>query len=216
MTLGAVSALPISGALFANGFASFGKANAIRGIEMPVSTELQRSFVIILNFLTGPNTVLGVVSRIVITPFDSQFWGRFWPHISKKVLKRVPAITNFDTASAIVFIRGVVGVITSGFHILPAVIFRRWFAAYAKAVSYRHFYDFSRQASAGISLTGAKSRCCGSRYVSADAQALPSNRFSAFIHTPYHCQSPEGLAGKIEMRGSHVDSIAKLIGNNGS
>lgn len=173
------------------------------------------SLVVALRKAICPDTVLGAIALIVVDPFNGKTF-RSCPHVSDKVLKSIPPSADFNSTSAIVFIRSVSQIITSSLHILPAKIFRCWCTIYTSAVSFaRRFYNFSRSASARGRKAGSKSGCSWSRFVTTATHAFPLN--VAIVVTPRqfnHKQSSERFARKINMTSiSHEFSITQKHGS---
>lgn len=65
-----------------------------------------------------PATIRRFVISFVIDPFKSQTFWRV-AHISEKILERLPALTNFYSASSVVTPRLRVGILTTFFHASP-------------------------------------------------------------------------------------------------
>lgn len=77
-------------------------------------------------FITGgPFAVFRRIRAIVIYAFDGVFGAGACAHISQKVLERVPALTDRNTATAVIRVGESIRVVTSGAHCLPDVVFGR-------------------------------------------------------------------------------------------
>lgn len=93
-----------------------------------------------LRFLCGPLTVFWRVWAIVINSFNGVFCGWSWPHVCKKVFKRVsPLFTHNNSASAVVFPSGIFGVAAPSFHAAPNVPFGRNCSLSSHAMSRFYF-----------------------------------------------------------------------------
>lgn len=91
-----------------------------------------------------PATVIGCIIPVIIDSIKSIRGGWFFSHIIEKCLKRItPAITNFYTACAIMFIRKYVRIITTAFHSKPH--FMHWGSPFTVSfISSFHYYKYTQ------------------------------------------------------------------------
>lgn len=119
----------------------------------------------------SPHTIIRRVRSAVIDTLYSHT-GRAWPHVVAKKLKSIPSFANRNTASAIVFVVFVVGVIAAISHCYPHNMNRRL----ALAVSSTGSADkLAAKASARPLVSVAQGVNVSVAGSSAIAKALPDN-----------------------------------------
>lgn len=216
-----ISTLTLQKAVFTNCFRSPVAAtfdNAKIGVSVFTRSVLYCQFsslVVALRKTICPDTVLGAIALIVVDPFNGKTF-KSCSHVSDKVLESIPPSADFNSTSAIVFIRSVSRIITSSLHVLPAKIFRCWCTIYTSAVSFaRRFYNFSRSASTRGRKARSKSGCSWSRLITAFTHTIPLN--VSIVVTPEqfnHRQSSKRFTRKINMTSiSHGVSITQKHGS---
>lgn len=91
---------------------------------LAISSFLARvSFIFSLFKNCSPSAIFRAIIFIVINPIDLMFRSRFVAHIFYKIIKAIkPAVTYFNTSSAIIFIMRVFRVITTFYHVITGLI----------------------------------------------------------------------------------------------
>lgn len=72
-----------------------------------------------LLFWRGPPTIPGFVVTIVIRPAIECLTFRALTHVGEEILKYLPAVTDFDTPTAVMVVSVIVDVATALHHALP-------------------------------------------------------------------------------------------------
>jgi hypothetical protein len=79
-----------------------------------------------LLMLQSPDAIIWPIAAVVVNSFDAMRVAGSWSHVGQESFKGIePLITNVDTASAIVRIRSVIGIVASLHHRCPDFVFGR-------------------------------------------------------------------------------------------
>lgn len=81
------------------------------------------SRIIVLLIASSPAAIIGGVIAVIVSAVQ-RCAVRFAAHIGKEILERSPAITISDATAAVIFVRTMLGVSASLFHVVPGAIGR--------------------------------------------------------------------------------------------
>ncbi len=129
------------------------------------------SSIVSLNTPCVPHTIVWFVIAVVVFPFKSMrsTWAR--SHVSEEQDKIVPAFTNFDAASTIIWKTGVVWVSTSRKHSSPNIVFWNTVRLSVSARSFSCAFRVKASARLSASVTKIATGCeC---LLSTIAKAIP-------------------------------------------
>lgn len=73
----------------------------------------------------SPNTILRRIAPVIIHTLQRMLSGGTQAHVKEEVREAVPSCTNLYSTTAVVFVRRAQRIVTSIFHMLPSMIFRR-------------------------------------------------------------------------------------------
>ena len=148
-----------------------------------------------LLFLCCPAAVAGLIVARVLAPVEGVLWARRFPHVGKKVLKRMsPSFANRDAAPSVARIRCVGHAVAPLKHRSPRAVHARSSHAMRCVSGSR---QFCHEASARLATARTEVSGFDPMWLSAVAKAVPVGSL-AFAHKALGDQSCESLASEIK------------------